>query len=291
MKKLVLFCKSFHADVHRVRRLLESIEMFNKDTLDVYISVPSDDTYLFKKTLGALRHNLLTDEAIIAQSEKVYGRMPQNFPKHLIQQLMKLEFWRLDLARNYLWIDSDSYFIRPFEEKEFFYDEETPFTVANDGAELIQFARRLGNEKIVKDFKKTVKQFKLLFGRVGDDLDFGTPPLIWSGKVLKSLAEDYLLPAGQTIFSILQEYPCEIQLYGEYFLHSKVLPFRQKAPWFKFFHYPEQFYESQYLGEWDHSLARDYMGVVIQSNWAKPDFKKMKNKTLAARMKGLFRAS
>jgi len=59
-------------------------------------------------------------------------------------------------------------------------------------------------------------------------------------------------------------------------------------PSFKVYHYPEQFYESQYWGEWDISLAKDYMGVVIQSNWAKPDLKKMAKKTFSAGIRNMF---
>lgn len=32
---------------------------------------------------------------------------------HLYQQLEKLEFRRLESCRNYLWLDSDSYFVQP----------------------------------------------------------------------------------------------------------------------------------------------------------------------------------
>ena len=37
---------------------------------------------------------------------------------------------------------------------------------------------------------------------------------------------------------------------------------------FKCFLYAEDFYLSQMQGENEHSLARDYFGICVQSNWA-----------------------
>lgn len=58
-------------------------------------------------------------------------------------------------------------------------------------------------------------------------------------------------------------------------MFSKVIPIRPIVPLFKIYHYAEQFFEAQMLGEWEYSLSPDYLGVVIQSNWGRlPEPKK-----------------
>ena len=59
MNKIVLYCKSYHLDVHRAKDLLESITKHNIDNIPFYISVPSSDIELFKKELGESNYILL----------------------------------------------------------------------------------------------------------------------------------------------------------------------------------------------------------------------------------------
>jgi hypothetical protein len=92
-------------------------------------------------------------------------------------------------------------------------------------------------------------------------------------------------PNDTTIFQILEKYPCEMQLYGEYLLHSKTIPIIPIEPMFKVFHYAGQFFESQMKGESETSLSKDYFGVIFQSNWARIDQKK----TMPVRLSQFFR--
>jgi hypothetical protein len=52
MNDIVLYCKSYHKDIERVKILLNSIEQYNIDNIPFYISVPSQDISLFKKSLN-----------------------------------------------------------------------------------------------------------------------------------------------------------------------------------------------------------------------------------------------
>lgn len=268
MEKIILFCKSYDKDMLRARRMAESVLRFNVDSISLYFCVPAQDLAAFQECLGAIPCFFLTDEDILFQTSRRYGELPKLFPFHLMQQLMKLEFWRMGLCENYVWLDSDSYFIRPFSLADFFADGQTPYTVMHDNSELLDFARRMGRQKISDDFKKMASRMQEAFGRVGDVVDFGYPPLIWSSKVLQSL-DEYLRQHRKTIYDLLMAYPCEMQIYGEYLLFSKVIPLIPKDPLFKFYHYAEQFYDDQERGESDYSLAVRYAGVVIQSNWAR----------------------
>ena len=58
--------------------------------------------------------------------------------------MVKSEFWRLGLCQNYLVIDSDSWFIRPFGRDDFLYEGDQPYTVINEGSHMLQHAARTG---------------------------------------------------------------------------------------------------------------------------------------------------
>jgi hypothetical protein len=273
--KIVIFCKSYEKDVLRARRMAESVQRFNADNIPLYISIPASDVDIFTQCFDTTPCQFITDEAILDRSCRVHGALPSRFPSEFLQQLIKLEFWRMDICKNYVWIDSDSYFIKPFHVKDFFYDDTVPYTVQHDSKDLFDFANRTNNRKVIDDFEKLATKFQELFHRTGPRYNFGCSPLIWSCKVLDSLYSNYLKPNNMTIFDLLQEYHCEMQLYGEYLLYSNAIPVIPIAPLFKVYHYAEQFFEAEMNGESEFHLSRQYLGVVMQSNWARlPDRKK-----------------
>jgi len=273
MDKLVLFCKSYDRDMLRARRMAASVQRHNQDQIPLYVSVPQGDLAAFKRCFGDLPCNFITDESVLEQTRAVYGPPPPLFPSHLGQQLIKLEFWRRVPCDNYAWLDSDSYFIRPFKTDDFFHDATTPYTVCHLSEDLHRYAEKY-NPKVWENFEKMAVKFKGLFKRAGENYDFGYPILIWSCAVLRSLHADYLQKNGQSIYELLYEYPCEMQLYGEYALHCRKIPIVPVEPLFMFYHYAEQFFEAQMRGESEHSLAERYLGVVMQSNWTNLSEKK-----------------
>lgn len=287
MPRLVIFCKSYKPDMLRVRRLAQSIALYNQGAIPFYISVPASDRAVFVEHFRSYPCHILTDEDVIAKSQEMYGPIPSTFPLHLVQQLVKLEFWRMGLAEHYLWIDSDSYFIRNFTEQDFFRDG-IPLTVMHEKTELFDFMEQWGNYKVRTDFQSNVRRIQQLFRRVGPDYDFGPSPVLWSADVLRSLSDAFIRPRGLTIYEILEQFPVEITLYGEYLLSLRESVFHPCPPFFKVFHYQEQFLDAQEKGEWDYSLAQCYLGVVMQSNWAR--LKQPAKKRLGKRFVGLLQS-
>ena len=53
MHDLCLLCKSYHIDFLRLKRLLESIQAFNKDDIPVYVSTPEDERELLESVIGS----------------------------------------------------------------------------------------------------------------------------------------------------------------------------------------------------------------------------------------------
>lgn len=258
--------------------MAQSVQMFNRDDIPLYISVPSSDLDLFKEQFNNLFCRFLTDEEIIEKCINAYGPFPRLFPKYLMQQLIKLEFRRLKKCEHYVWIDSDAYFLRPFYTKDFFHDENTPLLVMHKAKELRAFSEKY-DPRIAEKLDNRIEKIRQLFGRQGEAFYFGDPPLVWSSSVLEGLAADFLEPRGMSIYELLYAYPCEMQLYGEFLLASGKYKFAPIEPFFKIFHYAEQFFEAQREGESEFSIAKTHMGVLIQSNWT--DVKEKKKNDLA----------
>ncbi|CCK79413.1 DUF6492 family protein [Desulfobacula toluolica] len=285
MNKLVIFCKSYSKDLLRAKRMAQSILRFNRDNIPLYMSVPSDELELFKKTFQNLPCHFVTDEEILNNCSKTYGPSPRLFPAHLLQQLIKLEFWRLNKCEYYLWIDSDSYFLKPFDTNFFFHNDDTPLLVMHHANDLRNFALKY-DTRIAEKLDNRIKAIQQLFGRKGESFYFGDPPLIWSSSVLKAMSREFLKPRGMTIYELLYRYPCEMQIYGEFVLAYNIHKIIPTEPFFKVFHYAEQFFDSQRKGESEYSLAGKYLGVVMQSNWTN---KKEKKKNDMARFKKFLR--
>ena len=138
---IVIFCASFHRDIERVKVLAESVFKFNRDNIPFYISVPEEDTKLFKNKLGTVGYNLINDEDILKE------KLVQSW---VTQQIIKLNFWKLDVCHNYTSIDSDGYFIRPFYIKDFIADlnTNTPYTVMHEQKDLFSWTAEIGRAHV-----------------------------------------------------------------------------------------------------------------------------------------------
>lgn len=267
MNTIVLFCKSYRNDLLRAKRLAESVQRFNRADLPFFLSVPRADLALFRDELAGIELTFLTDEEILSanpqHSEALLGSMPGN---HL-QQVVKSEFWRLGYCRNYLMIDSDSYFIRDFDANDFMYDDATPYTVMHEGKDLLGFAARNGLDKIRRNFIKDRSAAQKLFDRPGRIYDFGPTPIICNIDVWKMLAEDYAARHQMSFAEMITQFPNEMLWYGEALLYYRPISLMPVEPLFKVYHYKEQYDESVSLHENNNNLAENYLGIITQSNW------------------------
>jgi len=270
MEPIVILCKSHAKDLLRAKRLAQSLATFNRDAIPVYVCMPKPQMALFEEHLDGFDVRLITDEQVLARAEEAIGdqgRTLAKIPAHLVQQVVKAEFWRLGLGANTLVVDSDSYFIRPFCRSDLLWREDIPFTVMHEGKELLQFAARSGLAKVVRDYRELRRHFQQLFGLTGPLWDFGPTPVIWSSKVWESLARDYAAPRQTHTVALICEHPCEMLWYGNHLVASGVVPLVPIEPLFKCYHYRQQFEEAGRLGETEAVVARNFFGVVIQSNW------------------------
>lgn len=270
METVVLYCKSYSKDLLRIVRLAKSVAKFNNDKIPFYVSVPERELELFQEHLSAHTVMVLSDEEIISEAVKAAKcsqKDVRTVPVHLMQQIIKAEFWRVCGCKNYVVIDSDSYFIRPFETADFLWDVDMPYTVMHEGKELLQYAARRGMTKVRSEYIKLRKKFQNIFGRHGRYFDFGPTPVIWSASVWDALRRDYAEAKNTNIFEMIRKHPCELMWYGEYLLYSKCFPIMPIEPLFKVYHYKDQFEEGWQLGENEKTLSENFFGIVMQSNW------------------------
>jgi len=267
LNDIVLYCKSYRKDFLRLKRLLASIEQFNADAIPFYISTPASDKVLLEEVLGTKGYIWVADESIVSANPKADLQKYQAMPGGLSQQIVKSEFWRLGFAENYLCLDSDCVFIRPFYRSDFLAIDKTPYTVLHQNKELFQMASNRGHLKVERDLRAEAERVKTLFGRTGPNYYCAPAPFIWSARVWESLDRECLQPKGITLWEFISPLHPETLIYGEALLKYQAIPIRAIEPLFRVYHYDWQYYLFRRLGETTEKLKQNFMGVLYQSNW------------------------
>ncbi|QWE20858.1 DUF6492 family protein [Polynucleobacter sp. AP-Kolm-20A-A1] len=267
MKDFVLYCKSYSRDFLRLKRLLESVQQFNADRLDFYISTPRAEKALLEQVLGTSGYIWVADEDIVASNPGADFAKYQAMPGGLSQQIIKSEFWRLGFAENYLCLDSDCVFIRKFYKADFLANDGVPYTVLHQNKELFQISTNRGQEKVERELRLEAERVKATFDRQGPNFYCAPAPFIWSAKVWQSLDEQYLQPKGISLWDFISPELPETLIYGEALLKYRAIPIIAIEPLFRAYHYDWQYFLMKRLGETEEKLAQNYLGIIYQSAW------------------------
>jgi hypothetical protein len=267
MKPLALYCKSYSTDLRRVQRLARSIQRYNTERLPFYVSVPASELALFTDPLAGLDVQLLSDEEILQASPRIDPLQVRSMAGNLAQQVVKSEFWRLNLCQAYVCLDSDAVFIRPFGHADFLSPEGTPYTMLDEAHNLLEDAMRHRRMRVVEAFYREAAQVQHLFGRVGRTYSFGPFPLVWHRAVWESLDQNYLQPHGINFADAIAQAPIESRWYGEALLAYQAMPLLPCQALFKVYHYAWQFDQDRRARIDASALARFYCGVIYQSAW------------------------
>ncbi len=268
MNTFAIYCKTYSRDFLRAKRLLASIDQFNQDKIPVYVSTPAQEKDLFDKVVG-VNHSAtwVSDEEIIYANPRVPKGIHEGKSGYLVQAMVRPEFWRLGLAKNYLCIDSDSQFIKNFHLSDFLDVDGNPYTVLHQNKDLLMMAANRGKLKVIDNFHAECSRIKSVFNRVGPDYSYMPSPFIWSSEVWKSLDEQYLRPQGKTIWDVVTRDLVEYLWYGEALLAYQAIPIKPIEPLFRVYHYDWQYYVLQRQGEDLNKVKANYLGVIHQSNW------------------------
>ena len=267
MKDFVLYCKSYSRDFLRLKRLLESVNQFNVDRIDFYVSTPTVDKALLEQVLGMNDYIWVADEDIVTANPRSDFAKYQAMPGGLSQQIIKSEFWRLGFAENYLCLDSDCIFIRKFYKSDFLSNDGVPYTVLHQNKELFQIAINRGREMLERDLRVEAERVKTLFNRQGPNFYCAPAPFIWSAKVWQSLDSEYLEPKGMSLWEFISPKHPETLIYGEALMRYRAVPLIAIEPLFRVYHYDWQYFLMKRLGESKAKLTQNYLGIIYQSAW------------------------
>jgi hypothetical protein len=267
MMPLVLYCKSYRTDVKRVVRLAQSIARFNQDQIPFYVSAPQSDLELFAQYLQGHAVTLISDESIIAENPALDPVRLAQLPGSLSQQIVKSEFWRTQVARTYLCLDSDCIFIRPFRQSEFIDSQGTPYTVIDEGRDLFYPAMAKGKHKVIDNMRRESAQVQQALGREGKHYNFGPNCPVWDRRVWESLDQQYCQPRQLSFMDLIAISPNEQRWYGEALLKYRAIDLLPSQPFFKMYHYAWQLRFDQKAGIQESQLTQLYCGVVYQSAW------------------------
>jgi FkbM family methyltransferase len=272
MHNIIIYIGTSLRDLYQYTALVNSIRAYNVDNIPVYTCVKDEDIEIFKEKFADY------DITFIRDSE-VYNTSVRN-PWYK-QQLIKMNFWRLGVAKFVLQMDSDSFFIRNFRVSDFLVSPDVPYTIMHEHKELKEFFARHnlhnskrddnGDAKIVQGFGESSDKIKQLFGTDNRtaDYDFGHTPLIINTNVWSVLEQEYIKPNNLTHESLLEYAGNDQQWYGETALAFGTHPIFPKENLFKVFHYPEnlsEFFKIDSLS----NLRYNYYGICLQSNWCPP---------------------
>lgn len=267
MLNFVLYCCTFRKDLLRTVKLTQSIQKHNKSRIPFYISVPHDDVELFREYLKGYEAIVFDERDIFKANPKLDIQKLYEIRGGLRQQVIKSEFWRLGISENYLVLDSDCIFIRDFDESDFIFSGDVPYSVIHEGRDVLQATERFGPKKIRQHFLADREPIKAALGRKGVTYDFGYAPFLWSRKVWESLDQKYLTSNNMNFLDAVLLCGSEFTWYGESLINFRAIPIYPREQLFMHYHYEHQLWADQILGYKEKLLAHDYLGVVYQSNW------------------------
>lgn len=262
MLPILLFIKTYREDFAQCEKLLRSIQTHNRDNIKILLSVNDEDFSFFK-------NNLPTDTFEIIKDSDILECRIDNQWKY--QQIVKSQLHKLNICKNYVCIDSDSFFINDFFVDTFIAEKDIPYTVIHQQKELFSWLS-INNkfEQCPKEYFENINR-KIMseIGRSGICYDYGPSPTIWSCAVWESFEKNFLKPRKIVYEQLIDVFPSEFTWYGEWLLHTRLIPLFPKEPLFKVFHYEKQYNDFIKEGHSIESIKENYLGIVMQSNWTK----------------------
>jgi hypothetical protein len=264
MRDFGLLLKSYSGDLDLAARLLESFERLNPEGLPLYVVVPSEDVESFTRFASATV-TVMSEEPLAQYftDEPVAGIRSG----YINQEIVKLAFWELGLLANYFCVDSDAVFVRPLSRADFMYDSDTPFSVLVEDNELKVEPRYYAQHW--RGREDTLRRIQSIVGVNDPRILTCHGHQVFSGKVLASLKHDFLEPRQWSYLDMLAEAPYEFTWYNMWLQKSKVIPIEMREPLVKTFHHEGQHLEYALRGVTSDDIARGFVGVVINSNYAR----------------------
>ena len=255
MHNLVIFCKSYRGDLNRIKILKDSIDRFNADKLPFYIVCPQDDISLFQRELINGKENyelkLISDEDVLRANGIEKQKQDWYF-----QQIIKLGFYKLGLCNHYAIFDSDCYFIQNFYFSDFMYDENIPYFY------LHEILKPTEEEDYVRRY----------LNRKGRTYGYIYISQVFSRIVLLDMEQRLLQKKKLKLTDLISSHCYEFNWYGEWFIHSGILPLNYTNGKLKTFWLERQYQESRKNGDTEQDFVKaGYNAILMQNRWVKDE--------------------
>jgi len=244
--------------------MVKSFHQFNSDSIVLFLVVPETDLELFAPLSG---HSvtLLSEQLLVGHlvDHEVHGIRPG----YINQEIVKLSFWELGLAQNYFCVDSDAEFIRPFGISDFMFDSVAPYSVLVQDLELAVEPEYYHQYWVSREAElRRIAELVGVDSRVVLTCHGHT---VFSRTVLESFVMDFLAPRDWTYADALEFSPYEFTWYNMWLQKSHVIAIHPREPWIKVFHNQAQHMEYLLRGVELSDIAHGYLGVVLNSNYAR----------------------
>ena len=264
MTPLVMLLKSYRGDYEYARRLVDSFTAHNSHALNMFVLVPEADVELFD--------SLVTDHVHVMSEEPLAHYFTNHEvngirPGYINQEIVKLAFWELGLAENYFCVDSDAEFVRDFTASDFLAPDGFPYTVLVEDKDLKT------DPAYYRDYWS---QRERSIATIAECIGFDEAVVrtchghqVFNTSVLRSWKEQFLDPRGWSYLDALKVSPYEFSWYSLWLQKMQEIPLHQREPLVKVFHSSHEHISSILSGIDQNDLARAYVAVVINSNYAR----------------------
>ena len=280
-----LACKTFRGDLEHFALLLASVEAHNPERIPFVVIVPDADRAAFADRFGRGRFTCVADEAIATEPPTGFAWVDQ--------QVVKLAFWRLDVAEAYLVLDADFRVLRDIATRDFVDGDGTARIVLahephvwEDAPQAVRDALLRGAplpavsaeacrawaraarvpaprgplERLLKPRFRTEPQ--RWTRRPGAGLWMMPGPVV-AHRALASLHDEFLSPGRMRASELLFAFPYEYTWLGEWALARFPDAVRPIPPTFLNFRTDAGLRDARAAGLTDAAIARHYAGVAL----------------------------
>lgn len=270
MHKFVFLLKTYQDDVLYVRRLIDSIITYNKDNIPLYVVCPDADVACFQQICRPLCATILPEplfsKYLATDFVKLKYENVSIRPGYINQEIIKLSFWELGVAENYLCVDSDAEFIRNFYISDFIAPNGVPYTFLTEDRALLldsyyyTLCSWETRKKRIDDICRVINYAPPYFETSHGNVTF-------NATVLEHMYRNFMQKNSLTYIDLLSISPYEFSWYNMWLKKNKIIPVHKREPVILYFHHENQLKNYKSAGVTLSDLARAYVGIVVNSNF------------------------
>lgn len=264
MHNFCFMIKSYSKDIDYCKRLVDSINLFNVDNIFTYLVVEESDREKFESLASDLIA-IVTMESIPVE----FATAPINgiSTGYINQGITKLAFWKLGLSENYLCLDSDCKFLRPFFKSDFMYSENVPYAFLTEDAALQADPNYYETHWVSRKHSLV-----LILEEVGFSPNFLMTchgMQVMSSTVLEHFEMNFLRQRKLEIKNILEISPYEFSWYNFWLQKNFQESLRIREPNFLTIHSEQMELNLRIQNISEADIARGYVGMIWNSNYSR----------------------